>query len=89
MSRKTKFFTLIIFLFILAGGLWYVNDYYSNLPERISQHETIVLAQDHLVPGSDAAMRVVVRDTKDAAPLAGATGRERDWIDGHAEPQLE
>jgi uncharacterized protein YfaS (alpha-2-macroglobulin family) len=73
MSRRTKISITVIVLVVIAGGLWFLNDYYSNLPDRISQHETIVLGQDHLVPGSEAAMRVVVRDTKDATPLAEAT----------------
>jgi uncharacterized protein YfaS (alpha-2-macroglobulin family) len=72
MTRKMKFSITLIVLLVIAGGLLLVNDYYSNLPERISQHETIILGQDVLVPGSEAAMRVVVRDTRDAAPLADA-----------------
>lgn len=46
--------------------------YYVDLPEHLSQHETLVLGQRTLVPGSTAAMRVVVRDSRDATPLPGA-----------------
>jgi uncharacterized protein YfaS (alpha-2-macroglobulin family) len=46
--------------------------YYSSLPERISDLETIVLGQTQYVPGSEAAMRVIVRDLADQAPIAGA-----------------
>jgi len=46
--------------------------YYVDLLQRISQHETIILGQNRLVPGSMAALRVVVRDGKDASPLPGA-----------------
>jgi hypothetical protein len=44
-------------------------NYYAHLPEHVRQQETIVLGQNRLVPGSQAALRVVVRDTQDAAPL--------------------
>ena len=64
-----------VFLFILllsCLGLWWLTDYYANLPERLSQHETIVLGQSRLVPGSEAALRVVVRDSSTQAPLESA-----------------
>jgi uncharacterized protein YfaS (alpha-2-macroglobulin family) len=47
-------------------------DHYANLPQRLPQQETIVLGQNRLAPGSPAAFRVLVRDSRDAAPLAGA-----------------
>jgi 5-hydroxyisourate hydrolase-like protein (transthyretin family) len=59
-------------ILLLALGLWAMTDFYTNLPERLSQHETIVLGQSRLVPASQAAMRVVVRDSRDEAPLSGA-----------------
>jgi hypothetical protein len=46
--------------------------YYDHLPDHLSQHETLVLGQNQLVPGSPAAMRVVVRDSRDGTPLADA-----------------
>ncbi len=57
-------------VFIL--GLTAVSIYYYNLPDHLSQHETIILGQSQLVPGSQAAMRVAVRDSSDAAPLPDA-----------------
>lgn len=74
MSRKTKIILSVIAITVLLlGGLGWMTVYYSNLPENLSQHETIVLGQSELVPGSTAALRVAVRDSSDAAPLAGAT----------------
>lgn len=73
MSTKRLFgFGLIAVLLVLAAGLWAITDYYANLPQRISQHETIILGQNHLVPGSRAALRVVVRDSRDGSPLPGS-----------------
>ena len=64
--------TPFILLVALVGGLWALTAYYADLPNRISQHETIVLGQSKFVPGSQAALRVVVRDSKDASPLSYA-----------------
>lgn len=74
MSRRGWLFVgfgvLIVALVIgLPVAVWMIE----RLPERLSQHETIVLGQSHLVPGSTASMRVVVRDSRDAAPLPGAS----------------
>ncbi len=74
MSRK-KWLILSVVLgcLVFVGGLVALCVYYDNLPENLSQHETIVLGQTTLVPGSDAAMRVVVRDSRDASPLPDAS----------------
>jgi len=72
---RDKFTLPRVFLFILllfGLGLWGLTDYYANLPERLSQHETIVLGQSRLVPGSEAALRVVVRDSSNQEPLESA-----------------
>ncbi len=63
---------LIALVLVLLAGLVTATIYYGDLPNRISQHETIVLGQNQLVPGSQAAFRVVVRDSKDASPLSNA-----------------
>jgi hypothetical protein len=65
--------TPFILLVALVGGLWATTAYYADLPNRISQHETIVLGQSSFVPGSQSALRVVVRDSRDATPLSGAS----------------
>ncbi|MBN2004147.1 MAG: hypothetical protein JXA21_12395 [Anaerolineae bacterium] len=74
MSRKNwLILSVILGCLVFVGGLVALCAYYENLPEHLPQHETIVLGQTTLVPGSDAAMRVVVRDSRDATPLADAT----------------
>ena len=73
MSRKVWLgLGIALGIVVLVVGLIGLTLYYENLPENLSQHETIVLGQSQLVPGSTAAMRVVVRDTRDAAPLPNA-----------------
>jgi len=73
MSRKATINLLIFVAILVVGGIVYiVSAYYADLPDRLSQHETIVLGQDRLVPGSQASLRVVVRDSRDASALAGA-----------------
>jgi len=73
MSRKTIFnLLLVLALIAAAAGTAAAVNYYLNLPERISQQETVVLGQNRFTPGSQAAFRVVVRDSKDTSPLAGA-----------------
>jgi len=69
--------SITIFILILASicGLTALTSYYSELPDKIGQHETIVLGQSRLVPGSWAALRVVVRDSKDGSLLPGAEVR--------------
>ncbi len=73
MSKKSRFTLIAVTaLLILVVGLVITTAYYNNLPENLSLHETIVLGQNRLVPGSEAALRVLVRDTSDAAPLPEA-----------------
>jgi uncharacterized protein YfaS (alpha-2-macroglobulin family) len=64
--------TMILLIFMLFVSLWALTSYYRDLPNRISQQETIVLGQNRFVPGSQANLRVVVRDSKDGAPLKDA-----------------
>ena len=73
MKRKTiVILGVIALLIVLVLGLTAATAYYVDLPNHVSNHETIVLGQSRYVPGSQAALRVVVRDTKDASPLEGA-----------------
>jgi len=73
MSRKALL-NLALVILIIAGIAAAVGLilYYDNLPERLSQHETIVVGQNRFVPGSQGALRVLVRDSKDGAPLENA-----------------
>ena len=72
MSRKKWMLLGLVLTVVLIGGLVGAIALIDTLPQRLSQHETIVLGQARLVPGSTAAMRVVVRDSRDATPLPGA-----------------
>ena len=71
---RTKWISLIAIV-LLVGGLVAaagLSLYYADLPDRLSQHETLVLGQNSFTPGSTGAVRVVVRDTRSGAPLSGA-----------------
>ncbi|MGC9521289.1 MAG: alpha-2-macroglobulin family protein [Anaerolineae bacterium] len=73
MARKRWLvFGIGLLILSLIGSAIAVAFYIEHLPERLSQHETIVLGQSRLVLGSTAALRVLVRDTRDGAPLPGA-----------------
>jgi hypothetical protein len=73
MSKKR---TLILMgalaLLIAVISLGFAIYHYAHLPERISTMETIVLGQSRYVPGSHAALRVVVRDISDQEPIPDA-----------------
>jgi hypothetical protein len=45
---------------------------FARLPLQGGVQQTVVLGQDTLVPGSQAALRVVVRDTASNQPVANA-----------------
>ena len=64
--------SLVILLVVVIGGAAAAMFYFMDLPNRISQHETIVLGQNRFVPGSQAALRVVTRNTKDSSPIENA-----------------
>ena len=72
MSRRGWIAVGLALVVLVALSLVGLVVYNETLPQRLSQHETIVLGQSQLVPGSTAAMRVVVRDSRDASPLSGA-----------------
>lgn len=87
-SRKTWIVGALVAVVVLLVGLVGLSLYYENLPEHLSQHETLVLGQSQWVPGSTAAMRVVVRDSRDASPLPNAkvAVRMRPAGGGRAKP---
>ena len=73
MSKRAKW--------ILGGGLALlagvavllgVAAHYANLPETVDDLETIVLGQSRYVPGSQAALRVLVRQVGGGKPIPGA-----------------
>lgn len=69
-----KLFSLFVFLLLplIIAGLWGFTAYARDLPNRLSQHETLVFGQSRLAPGSQAALRVVARDSRDGAPQPNA-----------------
>ncbi|HEY9075112.1 MAG TPA: alpha-2-macroglobulin family protein [Anaerolineaceae bacterium] len=74
MSRKLWFGLIsILVVIILTVGLGGLTYYVANLPKFVSAHETIVLGQSRLSPGAQAALRVVVRDSKDGSTLSNAS----------------
>ena len=76
MSRKILFNLVVIVTIVLAAlATTLTVRHYADLPQRLSQHETIVLGQNRLVPGSQPALRVLVRDSANGAPLADAEVR--------------
>lgn len=72
MPRRRWLILGVALAVVLIGGLVGLIVHFETLPQRLSRHETIVLGQSRLAPGSTAAMRVVVRDSRDAAALPGA-----------------
>jgi uncharacterized protein YfaS (alpha-2-macroglobulin family) len=62
---------ILLFVVLIAGMLG-VTRYYARLPENLSQHETILLGRSRFVPGSQSALRILVRDSRNASPLPGA-----------------
>ncbi len=59
----------VILLALLCSSTIYVM----RLPKTIGDQETVVLGTSRFVPGSEAAIRVAVRDYRDASPVEKAT----------------
>ncbi len=73
MSKKAAISLIVIVFFILAGvGTALAASYYADLPNKLSQHETILLGQSTAAPGSQPVMHVLVRDSSDGSPIADA-----------------
>ncbi|NIM93334.1 MAG: hypothetical protein GTO18_06445 [Anaerolineales bacterium] len=68
MKRKYLVVLLVILIFI-AAGLWALTEYHIKLPNYVSRHETHIVGQDRFEPGSEAHLRVLVRDSSDGTPL--------------------
>ncbi|RLC89788.1 MAG: hypothetical protein DRI37_03145 [Chloroflexi bacterium] len=52
--------------------------YAARLPSHTPDQETLIYGQNQLAPGSQAALRVIVREVGDASPIAGA--QVRVWL---------
>ncbi len=72
MTKKWIFGILGILTLLTGIGLWQLTNYYLNLPNNLSQHETLVFGNTQFVPDSTGAIRVLVRDTSTANPLPDA-----------------
>ncbi len=73
MSKHKRITLAIIAVVVLVLVLLCsLTVYVSALPQFISDQETVVLGQSRFVPGSQAALRVAVRNVRDASPVAGA-----------------
>jgi len=73
MSKKVVISLIVIAFLILAGaGSALAASYYADLPNKISQHETILLGQSSVAPGSQAVFRVLVRDSSNGEPIPNA-----------------
>ncbi len=90
-----KFWIPALVLTLLLGTFLFTS-YIINLPDNIPVLDTIVLGQTRYVPGSTAAMRVLVRNYSSSEPLDGAevslslqdetTGREIPLFQGTSGP---
>jgi len=62
--------TALLALVVVAAmlGTWV----YNTLPQRVDSQHTLVLGQTQFAPGSQSAVRVVVRNTKNSQPVANA-----------------
>ena len=76
MSRKAVL-NLVLALALLAAAAAAILSavYYANLPQRTGRQETILIGQSQFAPGSQAGLRVLVRENGSAKPLEGALVR--------------
>lgn len=73
MSKNAVISLIVIAVLVLAGaGSAFAASYFADLPNRLSQHETILLGQNRAAPGSQPAFRVLVRDSSNGDPIEGA-----------------
>ncbi|MFP4344384.1 MAG: MG2 domain-containing protein [Anaerolineales bacterium] len=77
--KKHPWFWALVALLVLSvfvvGGSFAAALYAARLPERSPTQETLIYGQTRFAPGSKAALRVVVREVGDAAPIPGADVR--------------
>ncbi len=69
-KRLQRILYLAIILLVVAGlavGLWV-----DTMPQRLDDQQTIIVGPTRLIPGSDAAFRVVVQDTARYRPVSDA-----------------
>ncbi|MDI7277193.1 MAG: MG2 domain-containing protein, partial [Anaerolineae bacterium] len=70
-ARRIRWITLAVVCLTVAGvfvGAWA----YDTLPERLDRQQTLVFGQTRLAPGTESALRVIVREAGSAEPIADA-----------------
>ncbi len=70
-ARRIRWIVTALLAFVVAAamlGTWA----YNTLPQRVDSQHTLVLGQKQFAPGSQSAVRVVVRNTKNSQPVANA-----------------
>lgn len=72
-ARRFPLWAGLLLAALVLGGLAGLAVFYARLPENLSQHETLVLGQSRWAPGSEALVRVLVRDGSNGQPLANAS----------------
>jgi len=75
LSRQRLALITVALVAVLALALCGSTVCVITLPSRLGEQETVVLGQTRLIPGAPAALRVLVRDVRDASPVAGAVVR--------------
>ena len=75
MRMSTMIGAVVALVVVIVAATLLSSAYIETLPERISRQEAIILGQNRLAPGSQAALRVVVRNSLDGAPLPDAAIR--------------
>lgn len=72
-ARRFPLWAGLLLAALVLGGLAGLAVFYARLPQHLSQHETLVLGQSRWAPGSEALVRVLVRDGSSGQPLANAS----------------
>ncbi len=73
MSRKTLVWWVLIALIVIGAGVLVERVvYYANLPNRLPQQEIVVVGQNRFIPGTQAALRLQVREPVRGNPIPDA-----------------
>ncbi|MBN1429316.1 MAG: hypothetical protein JXB07_13160 [Anaerolineae bacterium] len=73
MNKRLIIGAVVLLLIVVGVVFGFLIDYNIHLPERLDDQQTLVFGSNSLVPGSDAALRVVVRHASRNTPIEGAT----------------
>jgi len=70
-ARRIRWIVTAVVGLVLASAIC-GTFVYDTLPQRVDSQHTLVLGQTQFAPGSQSAVRVVVRNTKNSQPVANA-----------------